>query len=273
MPDCEVRQTLLHEAHDAPLSGHLGRDKTVERLSRNFYWPRLHRTVHDYCRTCETCQAIKPSSGGRLGLLQPHAVPDRPFQVVSIDFIPQLPLTKRGYSSICGITDCLTGRVSLNPTTTEVTAEGVAELVWKNWVRHYGLPEKIISDRDVKFTSVFWKELFRYLGTSLNMSTANHPETDGRSERTNRTLEDIIRAYVSPFHDDWDDYLMAAEIAINDSVHASTGRTPFELTMGQHPRTPLSLLMKTDKRPDSESAEAFVRRMKEEHEQARWAMR
>ena len=272
VPEGSLRHKLLHEAHDAPLSGHLGRDKTIARLAQGFYWPRMHQSVGDYCKTCETCQVIKPSQQGKLGLLMPHAVPERPGQVVSMDFITQLPKTKRGHTSIFGITDCLTGLVSVNPTMNEVTAEGVASLFWQNWVRHYGLPEKIISDRDVKFTSGFWKELFRLLGTDLNMSTANHPETDGRSERTNRTLEDVLRAYVSPFQDDWDEHLVGAEVAINSAVHKSTGRTPYELTLGQNPKSPLTLLMKTGQQTDPESADAFVRRRQEDIEAARKAM-
>ena len=104
VPECNLRHTLLSEAHDAPLSGHLGRDKTLQRLSRNFYWPRMHQQIHDYVRTCETCQAIKPSSRAKMGLLYPNTVPSCPFLVVSIDFITQLLATRQGHTARCDIT-------------------------------------------------------------------------------------------------------------------------------------------------------------------------
>ena len=275
VPKCEVRDKLLMEAHDAPMSGHLGRDKTFDRLARAFYWPRMRPTVEDYCRTCDTCQAVKPSHLGKMGLQYPNAVPERPFATISMDFIIRLPETKRGHTAIYGITDCLSGRVCLIPTVNEVTAEQVAELTWQFWVRNFGLPERIISDRDTKFTSAFWKRLHEVCKTTLNMSTANHPQTDGRSERTNHTLEDIIRGYVSPYHDDWDEHLMTAEIAINDAPNVSTGQTPFYLSMGLHPRTPLSLIMPTNKKSNTkaESADEFVKRRQEEFRHARDAMR
>jgi hypothetical protein len=156
VPESDLRHTLLSEAHDAPLSGHLGRDKTLQRLSRDLYWPRMHQQIHDYVRTCESCQAIKPSSRLKMGLLYPNAVPSCPFQVVTIDFITQLPATRQGHTAICGITCALSGRVRLVPTVNEVTAEGVASIFFDRWFRDFGMPKKIISDRDSKFTSEFW---------------------------------------------------------------------------------------------------------------------
>ena len=99
----------------------------------------------------------------------------------------------------------------------------------------------IITDRDKRFLSQFWQALFKATGTQLRFSTAYHPETDGQSERANRTLEEVLRHFVSPRQDDWDDYLDLAEYAINDSVNPSTGYTPFYLAYGQHPAAPLDL--------------------------------
>jgi hypothetical protein len=272
VPTCDVQNRLLSEAHDAPLSGHLGRAKTHERLSRCFYWPGMYAMVHDYCRTCDKCQAVKPSHQKKLGLLQPHDVPSRPCQVVTMDLITQLPMTKKGHTAICGITCALTGRVSIFPTVDEVSAEQLAQLFMDRWFRYFGLPERIISDRDTKFTSHFWTALHKNLGTKLNISTANHPQTDGRSEKTNATLEDILRMYVSSLHDDWDDHLLMAEFTMNESVHASTGYSPFYLTTGQHPHTPLSLVIPpTDTKP--EPVRVFTQRMRDDIALAQAAMR
>jgi hypothetical protein len=98
-----------------------------------------------------------------------------------------------------------------------------------------------VSDRDPRFTSNFWKALTKRLGTTLNMSTSHHPQTDGQTERANRTVEDMLRANVSPLQSDWDEHLVAAEFAYNNSLQASTGYTPFYLNYGRHPHTPMSL--------------------------------
>jgi hypothetical protein len=103
------------------------------------------------------------------------------------------------------------------------------------------MPKVIISDRDDRFLSHFWQALFSVVGTSLKYSTAYHPQTDGQSERANRTLEEYLRHYVSPLQDNWDEYLDLAEFAINDSTNPSTGYSPFYLSYGQHPNTALDL--------------------------------
>ena len=191
----------------------------------------------------------EPIHQTKMGLLQPNVVPSRPFKIITMDFIVHLPRTRDGHSAIFGITCALTGRVRVIPTVDEVTAEGVAEMFFDRWVRDFGLPKRIISDRDPKFISDFWQALHKQTGTKLNLSSSKHPETDGRSEKTNSTLEDVLRSYVAPFHDDWDKHLATAEFAINDSVHASTGATPFEATLGLHPYTPLSLLTTPSSKP------------------------
>ncbi|KAJ9520744.1 hypothetical protein QJQ45_007613 [Haematococcus lacustris] len=157
-----------------------------------------------------------------IGLLQSLPVPQHRWEHVSLDLITQLPVTTSGHDAIV----------------------------------------VIVSDRDPRFTSTFWQELFKLTGTHLNMSTANHPQTDGQTERANRTLEDMLRNYVSPHHDDWDQHLTAAEFAYNASVQASTGYSPFRLNSGQEPHTPLTLTVPSSAvQGNSESASAFLQRM------------
>src|SRR3569833_2168309 len=109
------------------------------------------------------------------------------------------------------------------PTHTDATAEDTAHLFMSHVFQHHGLPRVIVSDRDSKFTSAFWQALFKSCGTKLSLSSANHPQTDGQTERANRTIEDMIRAYISPFHNDWHAHLPALTFAYNSSLHASTG--------------------------------------------------
>jgi hypothetical protein len=110
-----------------------------------------------------------------MGLLHPNTVPSCPFQVVTIDFIVQLPATRQGHTAICGITCALSGRVRLIPTVNEVTAEDVATIFFNRWFRDFGMPEKIISDRDSKFTSDFWRALHKQIGTRFPQAIASFP--------------------------------------------------------------------------------------------------
>ncbi|KAJ9504647.1 hypothetical protein QJQ45_030377 [Haematococcus lacustris] len=262
IPVGPLRTDLLCEAHSIPISGHLGRDKTYARLSRFYFWPRMAASVHDYVRTCLACQRNKSNTQRPIGLLQSLPVPQHRWEHVSLDLITQLPVTTSGHDAIVVFVDKLTKMIHAIPTTTSVTASTLARIFFDHVFRLHGLPKVIVSDRDPRFTSAFWQELFKLTGTHLNMSTANHPQTDGQTERANRTLEDMLRNYVSPHHDDWDQHLTAAEFAYNASVQASTGYTPFRLNSGQEPYTPLTLSVPPSAvQGDSESASGFLQRM------------
>jgi hypothetical protein len=124
-----------------------------------------------------------------------------------------------------------------------VTAPQVAKLLWREVVRLHGVPSGIVSDRDPRFTSHFWQELWKLLATKLPMSTAYHPQTDGQTERMNRLMEEILRSYVQDHGSDWDEYLTAAEIAVNTSKHSSTDFSPFHLNNGREMHLPLDIAM------------------------------
>eukprot|EP00955_Chlamydomonas_euryale_P040462 351703-Chlamydomonas_euryale.AAC.1 len=157
------------------------------------------------------------------------------------------------------------------PTRDEVAAEQVAHLFYRAVFRHHGIPKSLVSDRDTGFTSSFWREMCNSLGTRLNMSTSNHPQTDGQTERANRTLEDMLRAFVSPHNDDWDELLVNAEFVYNALVNRTNGFTLFYLNYGRHPQTPLSLV--TGQQAGKETVVKFVAHMRQAHEDARAAMR
>jgi hypothetical protein len=157
-----------------------------------------------------------------------------------MDFITQLPVTKKGYDAIAVFVDRLTKMVHFAPTYTDCSAIDVARLFNDTVFKHHGLPSKLISDRDPRFTSKFWTELTRLLGTKLKMSAASHPQTDGQTERSNRVLEDYLRHYISPSQDDWDEWLPQADFSVNNAWQKSIKNTPFMLNFGQQPRTPLT---------------------------------
>ena len=203
---------MLRECHDIPISGHVGRDKTLQQVSRLFYWPTLRKDVIDYCTTCTSCQQSKSSTQAPGGLLQPLPLPTERFEHITMDFIVDLPETARGFNAVFTIVDKLTKLTHWVPCRKDSTAQDIARLFFRHWYTPgMGMPRKIISDRDSKFLSNFWKALHKLCGTQLAMSTAFHPQSDGQSERSHRTLLDMLRNFVGQLHDDSDELLPAME--------------------------------------------------------------
>ncbi|GLC34635.1 hypothetical protein PLESTM_000219700 [Pleodorina starrii] len=151
----------------------------------------------------------------------------------------------------------------LAPTTTACTAEHAARLFFDNVVRLHGVPKDIVSDRDTRFTSKFWGALSDLLGVKLRMSTAYHPQTDGQTERTNRTLGDMLRNYAGQEPTAWDTHLSAAEFALNNAVNRSTGRSPFFLNYGFHPALPIWRELDVNVPAAKHFAQSFVTRLTE----------
>ena len=238
----KLRQWAIQEAHEPPYSGHFGFHKTLQTLKRTYWWHGMTQQVRNFCHTCHSCQRNKPFTQSPAGLLRPLPVPPRPWSSISMDLIVELPKTTDGHDAIVTVVDRLTKMVHFIPCTTTVTAQQLARLFLTHIFRLHGIPQDIVSDRDPRFISGFWKEFCRLLGTRQNMSTPYHPETDGQTERLNRILEEMLRHYVAPHQDDWNTYLPACEFAINNATHDSTGFSPFFLTYGYHPLTPTSVI-------------------------------
>jgi hypothetical protein len=254
--DPALRTKILRECHDTPTGGHLGKDKTTEQIKRRFYWPGMDQEIQRYIRTCDPCQRNKPSQQARIGPLQPLPIPDRPWQQVSVDLITQLPRSRSGHDAIVVFVDKLTKMVHYVACTTNVTAPQLATLFMREVVRLHGVPDSILSDRDPRFTAHFWRSFWEQLGTTLTMSTAYHPQTDGQTERANRTLEEMLRSRINFNQTDWDEHLAVAEMAINNSIQASTGFTPFYLNYGQEIMLPLDRAiaeLRPCKNPEAES--------------------
>ena len=237
----KLRLALLQEYHDCVTAGHPGRDRTYFRLSRYFYWPRMGLDVKAFVKSCDVCQRVK---GGQLktGLLQNLPVPSQPWADISMDFIMGLPRTDTGHDAIYVFVDRLTKCVHLAPTSSTIDAKGSADLYIQHVFRLHGLSSSIVCDRDPRFTAAFFQELFDRLGTKLAFSTANHPQTDGLTERVNRIVEDVLRAFVNHKQDNWDMFLPLCEFSINSATQSSTGNTPFFLNYGLNPRAPPDFL-------------------------------
>ena len=236
-----IMNMILNEVHDSIIGGHVGMNKTLELVQRKYYWPKMYKYISTYINSCDKCQSNKSSNQSTSGLLQPLPIPNKRWEQITIDFIGPLPLTKNNHNFILVVVDKLSKMAHYIPTHTNITAEGTARLIFKNIIRYHGIPQSIVSDRDTRFTSSFWQELWKILGTKLNMSTSFHPQTDGQTERQNRTLEEYLRSFINLEQDNWDELLVSAEIAYNNSIHASTNYTPYYLNYGQHPN--LSIIL------------------------------
>ena len=228
IPDVKhVRESLYRLAHNA--MGHFGTGKCLPSLKDSFYWPNMRRDLETaYIPSCAACQRNKSQTTKPIGPLHPLLVPDERCDSVAIDFIGPLPLDN-GFDTIITFTDRLGSDIQIIPSLSTLTAEKLAEVFFDKWYCVNGLPLDIVSDRDKLFMSCFWKTLHTLTGVKLKMSTSYHPETDGSSERTNKTVIQCIRFAVERDQIGWVKALPKIRFDIMNTVNRSTGFTPFQL--------------------------------------------
>ena len=196
----------------------------------------MRRDLEDaYIPACAECQRNKSKVTKPIGPLHPLPIPDQRCDSVAIDFIGPLPL-ENGFDSIVTFTDRLGSDIRIIPTSTSLTAEHLARLFFKEWYCENGLPLDIVSDRDKLFVSRFWKALHKLAGIKLKLSSAYHPQSDGASERTNKTIIQCIRFAVERDQRGWVQALPKVRFDIMNTVNASTGFTPFQLRFGKSAR-------------------------------------
>ncbi|KAL0553629.1 hypothetical protein IC582_007529 [Cucumis melo] len=226
--DSAVKTELLSEAHSSPFSMHPGSTKMYQDLKRVYWWRNVKREVAEFVSTCLVCQQVKAPRQKPTGLLQPLSIPKWKWENVSMDFITGLPRTLRGFIVIWVVVDRLTKSAHFVPGKSTYTASEWAQLYMSEIVRLHGVPVSIVSDRDARFTSKFWKSLQTVMCTRLDFSTAFHPQTDGQTKHLNQVLEDMLRACALEFPGSWDSHLHLMEFAYNNSYQATIGMAPFE---------------------------------------------
>ncbi len=269
----EIKTMLMFEVHDCKTSGHLGVTKTIERISRQFWWPSLRGEVRKYVLNCVACAASKYSTQKRAGLTMPLIIPTKKWEEISMDWVGPLPETKQGNNSILVVVDRLSKFTYLIATKTTATAEETARLVWQNVIRNHGVPLAIVSDRDRRFQSLFWEAVWGLTGTTLKRSTPYHPQTDGQTEVQNRTMESILRTVINFEMNDWEEQLIATELAINTSISSATGFSPARLNGGEEFNLPLKSA--TERREEClvETAGEMIERMNKNVELAKEAIK
>ncbi|KAK8663978.1 hypothetical protein V6N13_083783 [Hibiscus sabdariffa] len=237
----DLRQKLLRECHDTPWAGHQGWRRTFVLLEQGYYWPHMRQDVMDYTRTCLICQQDKVDRRKASGLLEPLPVPARPWESVALDFIVSLPRVG-DLGSIIVVVDRFSKYATFIPAPKYCSAEVTAQLVFKHVVKYWGVPQNIVSDRDGRFTGNFWRELFRLLGSQLNLSSSYHPQTDGQTERLNGLLEEYLRHFIQANQKEWPQLLDVAQLSFNSQKSSPTNKSPFEIVTGQQPRLPHTAL-------------------------------
>ena len=229
MDTMEERRAIIKSLHDPPAYGHPGITRTVDFVEHSYWWPGLRRDVAEYVRGCGECQQHKVNNRPMKAPLQPIYPRENttPFEVVALDFITKLP-PSNGYDSILTITDqgCMK-MTHFVPCNEVIMAEETARIFLETIVWRYGLPNKIISDRDPRFTSKFVQELCHTLGIQQNVSSAYHPRTNGQSERNNQWVETYLQFFTNHQQTDWADHLPLAEFAHNNWRNETTKNTPF----------------------------------------------
>ena len=234
----EVYRNLLKRYHDGTTVGHPGVWKTWQALQRDYWWPTMKAFVKEYVAGCAVCQQMKTITWRNQPPLQPITPEERPlpFATMSVDFVVKLPESK-GSDTILTVTDqgC-TKAVILVPCREDMGAEAIAELFKERVFPYTGVPMRLISDQDTRFTLSWFKELCRVLGITQNLSTAYHPQTDGQSERTNQTMEGLLRIFCNRQANDWAEWLSVVQYIINSRPLSTTKKVPYELWMGHIPR-------------------------------------
>ncbi|KAJ9553017.1 hypothetical protein OSB04_017062 [Centaurea solstitialis] len=249
-----LRSTIMDEAYQAKYSIHLGADKMYKGLKEHYWWPGMKKDVALYVSKCMTCARVKAEHQKPFGLLQQPEILERKWKQISMDFVTKLPKTKKGHDSIWVIVDRLMKSAHFLTIREDFSIDRLAQLYVNEIVMRHGVPVSIISDRDSRFTLQFcWMQNRivsevtschdkKAMGTWLDLSTSYHPQTDGQTERTVQTLEDMLHACVMEFGGSWDDHLPSVEFSYNNSYHTSIQCAPYKALYGRKCRSPLSWL-------------------------------
>nr|GEZ99843.1 putative reverse transcriptase domain-containing protein [Tanacetum cinerariifolium] len=235
----DLRTVIIHESYKSKYSIHLGSDKMYQDIKKLYWWPNMKVDIATYVRKYMTCAKVKAEHQRPSGLLVQPEIPVWKWDNITMDFVTKLPKSPQAYDTIWVIVNRLTKSTIFAPMRETDPLEKLAKLYLKEVVARHGIPVSIICDHDPRFASRFWRTLQKALGTSLDMSTTYHPETDEQSERTIQTLEDMLRAYVIGFKKGWVNHFSLVVFSYNNSYHGSIKAALFEALYGRKCRSPV----------------------------------
>ncbi|GKC36765.1 putative reverse transcriptase domain-containing protein [Tanacetum coccineum] len=212
----DLRSVIMHESHKSKYSIHPGSEKMYQDVKKLYRWPNMKADIATYVSKCLMYARVKAEHQRPSGLLVQPAIPEWKWDNITMDFITKLPKSSQGFDTIWVIVDRLTKSAHFLPIRENDPLDKLARLYLNRIVARYGIHVSIIYDRDGRFTSNFWRSFQKALGTNISMSTAYHPETDGQSERTIQTLEDMLRACVIDFGKGWVKHFPLVEFSYNN---------------------------------------------------------
>ncbi|UYV60360.1 K02A2.6-like [Cordylochernes scorpioides] len=260
-----LRSDILRELHDAPMAGHLGFAKTYDRVIRRYFWPGLYRSVKKYVSHCQECQRRKNSPQLPPGHLVPIPPPSRPFQKIGIDLLGRFPLSRNKKRWIIVCTDYLS-KYAITKSLATGDAQGVANFLLEEVILIHGAPREIVTDRGRNFQSKLIQELANCCGIIKRSTTAYHPQTNGLTERLNRTMADMLSMYVDLDQKNWDEILPFVTFAYNTAKQEATRFTPFFLVHGREAETPLDALFPY---PETTDSDEYIQELETKAEEAR----
>lgn len=264
------REEILRDMHEGLISGHLGQEKTLERLKERFYWPGHYMDVRNWCETCPDCAARKNPTQKARAPLQNIKV-GCPAQLTAVDIVGPLPESDAGNRYILVVGDYFTRWVEAYaiPNQEAVT---VAKKLTDEYFFRFSPPEQLHSDQGRQFESELVAEVCKLLGIHKTRTSPYHPQSDGMIERFNRTMLNMLATAASEHPFDWEEHLRPLCLAYNTSVHATTGYTPFYLMFGRQVRMPLDIVYgtaTTETTSPSEYAQALRKRLEEAYNMVR----
>nr|GEX19652.1 reverse transcriptase domain-containing protein [Tanacetum cinerariifolium] len=201
-------------------------------MKKLYWWPNMKADIATYVSKCLTYAKVKAEHQKPSRLLVQPKIPEWKWDNITMDFVTKLPKSSQGYDTIWVIVDRLTKSAIFTPIRETDPMDKLARIYLKEVVTRHGIHVSIISDHDPRFASNFWRFLQNALSTRLDISTAYHPKTDGQSERTIQTLEDMLRACAIDFEKGWVNHFPLVKFSYNNSNHASIKAAPFEALYG-----------------------------------------
>ena len=211
--DRSLRKDIVKSCHNSVIAGHPGKNGTIELVSCYYWWPHMAGFISAYVEGCDKCQRYRKDIHPKVQI-QPQEVPEGPWQLVSVNLIGPLPLSK-GKDMILNIVDHYMKQIHLFPVTSQIMADGVASIYFEQVFPLHGIPKKIISDRGPQFAARSMRALYKCLGIDAGFTTAYHPQANGQVECKNQEVEVYLHLFISKQQDDWVDLLPMAKFVIN----------------------------------------------------------
>jgi hypothetical protein len=231
---------LLEAVHDKPMSGHLGRQKTYDKLLTMYYWPSVYKDVKEYVKSCELCQVQKSQTPGTHNRILNPSLPESPNARISIDLIGPLPKTIFQCQYVLVMVDYFTKWAEAVPISSK-EGEEVADAIYKSWYCVYGIPYELQSDQGPEFCNDILNRINERMTVAHRVTTPYYPNANGQVERFNQTLKKSLSMYAEKHPSTWDSYINGVLWAYRTSLNPVTGFSPFYLMFGREPRLPIDI--------------------------------